>query len=119
MLPACRVGRAAHVNALTTPVWRRYLCVHKPIKPEDSLSNGEVRVDVHMDPGDSHHWKFSEHRDGGFLMRLIKEYGEGGKGEEGPYFSIPEDVDERDSHSRYASVTNDVAKAARVKIELP
>lgn len=99
--------------------WRRYIAVHEATEPSDTLPNDELRVMMHENLGDFSHWRLTEHADGGFLMQLMKEEGEDGRPEAGRYLSIPEDVDERDRHSRFVSVTEDESKATRVEVQLP
>lgn len=111
-------GHVLHVLTLQAGVCRS-VSVHGALFPNDTLSNGELRPVVHYDGGDAALWRFAEHADGGFTMQLVHKSSKPGKDLRGPYLSIPEEVEARDDHSRFVSVTEDVSKAARVTVELP
>lgn len=96
--------------------WHRYLAYHGPTSPENVLSNGDVRVILHVDSSWALPWRFIEHKDGGYVM-LLKDSSV--QPETGLYLTVPDDVEQRDCGSRFVGVTADVERATRVVVELP
>ena len=110
-MPACACG-----HTLTPLAWRRYIEYHGPTSPENILSNGDVRLILHVEGRWAFPWQFIEHEDGGYIM-LLKHASV--KPASGLYLAVPDDVEQRDCQSRYVGVTADVKRATRVRVELP
>lgn len=93
-----------------------YSAYHGPTSPENVLSNGDVRVILHVDSSWALPWRFIKHKDRGYVMlpKVPSVQPEAGR-----YLTVPDDIVQRDCGSKFVSVTADADRATCVIVELP